>query len=98
MYFIAIVDTGAYRRRSPKRLSFCITHTECHERAAVVQIDANPIPANRSGGDIGAGPFVIEPCATRNGNSLCAPLDRAAYCQMRQAVVITCRALDRALA
>ena len=45
---------------------------KCHQGAAVLQIDADPIPSRRLGVEVLAGPLVIEPRFA--GHAVVAPL------------------------
>src|SRR5260221_13418864 len=60
------------------------SHLKRHERAAVEEIDAAPVPACRLGGEIGARPFVVQP---RGAANLLA-VHRADGVEMRAAVVV----------
>ena len=61
-----------------------VAHPESHERAAVGEIDAAPVPAGRFGRHVGARPFVVEP-----RRSLDVPaVQLADHVELRAAVVV----------
>src|SRR5450631_2898614 len=85
---------AAKRAAGPTRLPLRAANAERHQRAAIVQIDANPVPTNGLTIQVLARPFVIEPSLA--GDLVRAALTRNGACDshMRQAVVVT-RSLRR---
>src|SRR5436853_6723823 len=59
-------------------------HLERHQRSAVVEVDADPVPARRFRRTVGPRPLMIEPRATANGS----PIHGAGHCEMRLAIVV----------
>src|SRR5258706_2643388 len=51
-----------YARRRVMDAAFLRAHLECHQRLPVEKVDAAPVPADRLRREIGARPFVVEPC------------------------------------
>ncbi len=75
-----------------------VAHSECHQCAAVGEVDAGPVPAGSFGSHDLARPFVIEPCAAGHGERLAVDGDRPRDSKLRPAVVEACLSRQRALA
>ena len=61
-----------------------VSHLESHQRPAIEQIDATPVPARRFGREVGTRPLVIEPGAAGQ----VAAVHLADSMQLRSAVVV----------
>ena len=66
-----------------------VAHAKRHERAAIVQVDADPVPATCVGGKRFARPFVIEPGNAGDGRAVSVHRNAARHGELRVAVVIT---------
>ena len=88
----------------PHRVPITRADLEGHQRRAIVEIRAQPVPAGRIGRQERARPFVIEPRAPRHGDARIrlprcrGPRDTARYRQLRLAVVVARLFRRRALA
>src|SRR5438034_4064944 len=82
----------------PKRGAGPVAHAKRHQRAAVVEVDADPIPAGGVGRHILARPFVIEPGCSGNGSIVGFSRDLPRHGELRLAVVRTRLTRTRALA
>src|ERR1700686_4323692 len=82
---------------SPIRLPLVATNPERHDRAAVIQIESNPIPAVRLGIEVLAGPLVIKPCLAADDIVPRRARNAAAHAQVRLAVVVAGRLWRRTL-
>src|SRR5882757_4652810 len=72
----------------PTLLALRTADTEGHQRRAVVQTDADPVPAHRLAVQVLARPFVVEPSLAGNAVRAALARDGACYAQVRHAVVI----------
>ena len=82
----------------PERGARTVAHAKRHQRAAIVEVDADPIPADGVGRHVLARPFVIEPGVARD---FCVAARRGhlpSHGEMRLAVVIARLPRDRAFA
>jgi putative ABC transport system permease protein len=70
------------------KAALLVAHLECHQRAAIRQVDAAPVPAARLGRHIGARPFVVEPRAALH----VLAIQLARDLEVRAAVVVACLA------
>src|SRR3979411_1782262 len=89
---------AAQRAARPALLALRAAHTEGHQRRAVIQIDAYPVPSHGLRVQVLAGPFVIEPSLAAYVIRGVPTSDGAGHVQMRQAVVIARRLWRGALA
>src|ERR1700730_5005174 len=79
---------AAQRAAGPTLLALSAADTKGHQRRAVIQIDADPVPTHGLAVQVLAGPFVIEPSLAGYAIRAALTRDGARHTQMRQAVVI----------
>src|SRR6266404_60126 len=72
----------------PTLLILCAADAEGHQRRAVIQIDADPVPTHGLTVEVLTGPFVIEPSLARDVIRANLARDGTRHAQVRQAVVI----------
>ncbi len=82
----------------PVRAAARIADSERHQRRSVVEIDADPIPSARLGGQVIARPFVVEPRGAAHLLRTACHRNGAADGQMRPAVIVACLLRARPLA
>src|SRR5262245_27770663 len=87
----------AQRRSAPVLLPGIVANSLDHQRAAVIEIQADPVPAARMLVEHAARRFVIEPRDTVHAMFAAADRDATARSQLRQAVVVARELRLRAL-
>src|SRR5258708_17861749 len=85
---------AAQRTAGPTLLAFSAADAESHQRSAVIEIDADPVPTDGLTVQVFAGPFVIEPSLACDTIRAALTRDGARHAEMRQAVVVA-RGLGR---
>ena len=65
------------RAACPKRFAARIANAKRHQRAAAVEVDADPVPADGAARQVTARPLVIEPCTARHAARACTRFDGA---------------------
>src|SRR5207247_11422178 len=82
----------------PQHTAGRLAHAKGHQRAAVVEVDAGPIPTDGFGGQVLARPLVITPADAGDPGVPARSRDLAGRRELRLAGVTACRTLagDRA--